>query len=154
MTKENKKDASVTLLVTYWAMKPMRLDLYMIYIKLTHIYPDSQKHLYAEWNVYTPSTMSPYIYTECKVRLFSLPLWFCWFDRKQWMISCSRFSWVLILTNFLIPQSGCNLQPVAVQPISKTTLALYSLYSLLQKTTARYLVIQSCTENTKKNLAY
>ena len=34
--------------------------------------------------------------------------------------------------------------------ISKTTLTLYSLYSLLQKTTARYLVIQSCTENTKK----
>ena len=35
--------------------------------------------------------------------------------------------------------------------ISKTALALYSLYSLLQKTTARYLVIQSCTENTKNN---
>ena len=34
--------------------------------------------------------------------------------------------------------------------ISKLTLSLYRLYSLLQKITTRYLVIQSCTENAKK----
>jgi len=51
-----------------------------------------------------------------------------------------RIQWIMI---FFWYEKGAH--------ISKLTHALYSLYSWLQKITARYPVIQSCTENGQKN---
>ena len=50
-----------------------------------------------------------------------------------------------------LPKVKQKVDPVTKQDISKLTHALYSLYSKLQLITARFPVLQTCTENRQKN---
>ena len=74
-----------------------------------------------------------------------------WSGFPTWPLVCASQS--LIVLSFepdtIYLPSGENATDQT--QISKTTLTLYSLYRKLQKTTERYLVIQSCTENTKES---